>query len=528
MLSFGWQRIFLTMLAGALGALAMPPLFGLPALFLAIPLLIWMIDGVETQQARAAWFGVSFQIGFAFGFGFFVIALHWVGAAFLVDGGLLLVAMPFAVLALAGVMALFWAIAVRVAYFFWSRSAWRIFALAASLGVAEFARGHVLTGFPFDLLGYSLTANDMMMQATSLVGVYGLTPIAVMIAAAPALIWPADERTWSARLAPFFLSILVLASQMAYGQWRLSAVAPTPDQNVTLRIVQPVIDQATKWQPQARSFITDQLFSLSQLQIGPNDSGLLEVDLLIWPEAALPYYLSEEPGIFSRLARLLPPATSLVMGVPRRAVFADDTTHAYNSIMVIDSEGEIAQTYDKTHLVPIGEFLPFKNLFAQLGLSQFVPGLEGWEHGLHRRVLNIEGLPSFLPLICYEVLFSGDLGAENSDAQFMLNVTNDGWFDGSIGPLQHFHHARVRAVEEGLPLVRAANSGVSAVIDSYGRIIASAGSGEIGVIDATLPGRLEGTLFQTVRHWPFLLIVLLGFALALVGKRTKDDNKSHF
>lgn len=534
MLSFGWQRFFLTMFAGAIGALAMPPFFGLPALFLSIPLLIWMLDGVESQKARKAWFGVSFSLGFAYGLGFFTVALHWIGAAFFVDGGPLLFVMPFAVLALAGTMALFWGVAVRLAYLFWSRSAWRIFALAASLSVAEFVRGHVLTGFPFDLLGYSLTANDMMMQATSLVGVYGLTPLVVMMASTPALIWPDDERTWSVRLAPFFLGLVLLVSQMAYGQWRLSAEAPIPSQDVSLRqglslrIVQPAIDQATKWQPSARSFITDQLFSLSQSQVGPNDGGLFEVDLLIWPEAALPYYLTDEPGIFSRFARLLPPNTSLVLGVPRRELFADDSARAYNSIMVVDSEGEIAQTYDKTHLVPVGEFLPFKNLFAQFGLTQFVPGIEGWEHGLSRRVLDVEGLPSFLPLICYEAIFSGDLGTQNGAPEFILNVTNDAWFDGSIGPDQHFHHARVRAVEEGLPMVRAANSGVSGVIDAYGRIVAMAANGEVGVIHATLPGRLDGTLFQTVRHWPFLVFVFLGFALAFIGKRANSDKKSHF
>jgi len=501
--------------AGALAGLSMPPLFFLLALFVAMPLWVWALDGAEIETGWGRVFGAAFQIGFFFGLGYFLVALYWIGAAFLVDGGWMLALMPLAILALAALMALFWGLASALAHLFWSPSTTRILALGASLSAAEFVRGHIFTGFPFDLIGYALTSNEMLMQTASLVGVYGLTFIAVMLAFVPALIWPADERPLSIRLVPFFAALLVVAAQLGYGNWRLSTTQLKPQRDIRLRLVQPAIAQSVKWLPGSRDFILNRLVSLSETKSGPDNKGLSGVTYLIWPEAALPFFLADYPQALVRIADMLPTGTVLLTGAPRRGFSAGNERADYNSILAINSAGEVVSSYDKTHLVPFGEYLPFKSLFAKFGLRQFVPGLDGWSAGETRNVLRPDGKPGFLPLICYEAVFSGDLGAQINEAGFILNITNDAWFDGSIGPLQHFYHARLRALEHGVPMVRVANSGVSAAIDPLGRITNFLGSGEVGVMDVTLSEPVAPTLFSKLTNWPFLAALLLSFVLVV-------------
>lgn len=526
MLSHGWRRFVLLLLSGALAGLSVPPLFILPALFVAMPIWVWCLDGAERRSSWRRLFGPAFRIGFAFGLGYFLVAIHWLGAAFFVDGGWLLAVMPLAVLGLAAVLAIFWGFASALAFLFWSQGASRVLALAASLTLMEFARGHLFTGFPFDLLGYALTANTQMMQLASVTGIYGLTAIAAFIALLPALIWPRDDRGLTRRLVPFFTIVTVLAGQIAYGEYRLRSTVIEERTDIKLRLIQPAISQAQKWQTDSRDFIMERLLSLSTTTIGPGEDGILGVTQVIWPESAMPFFLVEQPEELARISRMLPLGKHLVTGAPRREFSAGSESAAFNAVMIINADGEVISSYDKTHLVPFGEYLPFENLFARIGVTQFVPGNEGWDKGDARRVLSSPGAPAFLPLVCYEVIFSGALGEVLSDAEYILNLTNDGWFDGSIGLRQHFHHARLRAVEEGIALVRVANTGITALVDPLGRIIASTRPGEVAVLDVVPPYRLQSTPFQTTRHWPTLAIlglVLLGLAIRqrFSSRRTK-------
>lgn len=516
MLAFGWRRDLMLFATGLLAGFSVPPFFALPVLFIAFPVWVWSLDGAESLSGWRRLFGPAFRIGFFFGLGYFLVALHWLGAAFFVDGGILLFVMPFAILALCAVLALFWGLASAIAHLVWSPSPLRIFALAATLSAAEFARGHVLTGFPFDLLGYTLTANELMMQAAALIGVYGLTFMVILIAMTPALIWPAEERGLATRLAPFVLAVGAIAVQVGYGQVRLQNTELTDRDDMRVRMIQSVIDQSVKWQPGSREFIVDRLISLSETQTGPDNPGLEGITHLIWPEAALPFYLSEYPEALSRFARMLPEGTVLFTGAPRHETLGGDGD--FNSIIALDTEAELVAAYDKQHLVPVGEFLPFKSLFAAIGLRQFVPGLEGWLHGTAPRLMAPEGSPALLPLICYEAVFPGQLGPHLDEAEALLNVTNDAWFDGSVGPQQHFHHARLRAVESGLPMIRVANSGITAMIDPLGRVTGQVTEGEIGLIDTNVPQRLEPTLFDRWGHWPFLVALLGSAGLALIGR----------
>jgi apolipoprotein N-acyltransferase len=522
MLSHGWRRFLLLLVAGAIAGLSVPPFFILPALFVAMPIWVWALDGAERLKGWRRLFGPAFSIGFAFGLGYFLVAFHWLGAAFFVDGGWVLAAMPPAILFLAALIALFWGLASALAHLFWSHGWVRILTLSAWLAGAEFVRGHILTGFPFDLLGYSLTGTDEMMQLTSVIGVYGLTFLAPLLAMTPALVWPADGRALSRRLAPLFLALLVIAAQLGYGWNRLAGTQTTERQDMALRLVQPLVLEHADFGNVDPVALIDRLLMLSDMRMNPNDQGLADVTHLVWPESSLPFFLETYPEALARIARLLPEQTTLIAGVPRRPYELGEAAAAeppYNSVVAIDTQGEVVASYDKAHLVPFGEYLPFAGFFAQLGIKQFVPGADGWSQGdVRRRLLGLPSAPAPLVLVCYEIIFSGDLG-EVAGAQFLLNVTNDAWFDGSIGPAQHAHHARLRAVEEGMSLVRAANTGLTFATDPLGRITAELAPGEMAALDVRPHQRLDATVFQSLRHWPFLIAVVAGILAGFVASR---------
>ncbi|QQR38942.1 apolipoprotein N-acyltransferase [Devosia rhizoryzae] len=522
MLSQGWRRFLLLLVAGAIAGLSVPPLFILPALFVAMPVWIWALDGAERGKGWRRIFSPAFTIGFAFGWGYFIVAFHWLGAAFFVDGGWIIGAMPFAIAALAALIAVFWGFGSAFAHLFWSHGWTRIITFSAWLAAAEFARGHVLTGFPFDLLGYSLTGSDEMMQLTSVIGIYGVTYLAPLLASVPALVWPADDRSWSRRLAPLFLALFVIAAQLGYGYNRLAGTISTERQDIAMRLVQPLVYEHADFGNVDPVALVDRLLMLSDMRMDPTDQGLGDITHLVWPESSLPFFLESYPDALARIARLLPEQTTLIAGVPRLPYELDGARTGeppFNSVVAIDTEGEIVASYDKAHLVPFGEFLPFATFFRQIGITQFVPGVDGWSAGdVRRRVLALPNAPAALVLVCYEIIFSGDLGASGS-AQFMLNPTNDAWFDGSIGPAQHAHHARVRAVEEGMSLIRAANTGLTFATDPVGRITAELAPGQMAALDVRPHQRLNGTIFTRVRHWPFLIAVIAGMLIGLVASR---------
>jgi apolipoprotein N-acyltransferase len=238
---------------------------------------------------------------------------------------------------------------------------------------------------------------------------------------------------------------------------------------------------------------------------------------VVWPESAFPFYLSENPEALARIARMLPVGTSLVTGAPWLDPEDRTGSTAFNAMLAINFEGEITSSYAKTHLVPFGEYLPFAGIWEQFGLKQFVPGSDGWTSGSARRLMSANNGLKFLPLVCYEAIFSGDLFSSNQseteDADYILNVTNDGWFDGSIGGAQHFNHALLRAVEEGKTLIRVANTGITAAVDPLGRVYANITPGEVGLVDIIPARALEATFFSKWRHWPLFFVlasVLMG------------------
>jgi apolipoprotein N-acyltransferase len=525
MLSYGWRRFVLLFIAGIVAATSAPPLFFLPALFVAMPILVWCLDGAERMRGWRRLLSPAFVIGFAFGLGYFTAALHWLGAAFLQEGGVYLLLMPFAILGLAAILALFWAVATGVAHLFWSGGALRVLGLAGALAIAEYARGHLFSGFPFDLLGYALTANDEMMQLASIVGVYGLTFLAALASMTIALIWPADERGLVARLVPFFLAVALIAGQVGYGNWRLTNTPVSQREDMKVRLAQPMILDHADWTLADPANVMDRLISLSE-----SGTGLAGVTHLVWPESVFPFFLQDYPDALARIARMLPPGTTLLTGAPR-APLADELAQdvenpGYNAILAINTDGEIVGSYDKSHLVPFGEYLPLADFWKLFGLRQFVPGTNGWAPGDGRRLQQIPGTPAYLALVCYEAVFPNDIG-DVTKAEFILNITNDAWFDGSVGPSQHAHHARIRSVETGLPMLRASNSGTTIVTDPLGRIVARLAEQEVAAIDVVPHHRLDGeTLYTMLGDWPFWGASALALLLGYFGSRRERATRA--
>ncbi|MDQ0325310.1 apolipoprotein N-acyltransferase [Rhodopseudomonas julia] len=486
-LSWGWRRRGIAFSAGAVSALAQAPFFLFPLLWLTLPVLVLLIDGAVSSRfsGRTGRSMAAFGTGWWFGFGYFLAGLWWVGSAFLVEADQFGWLMPFAVVLLPAGLAILWGLGVVAARLIWSGSGWRIFALAFGLGGAEWLRGHLFTGFPWNAIGYALTAGEVMMQSASLANVYALSFLAVVIFSAPITLLTGERRRYVAPL----LSVAVVLALAAYGLSRLGSASDATVPDINLRIVQPAVDQAQKWLPENRNRVFQDYLTLSA------EAGRHPLDgetLVVWPETALPFILTDEPGALAAIGRLLPQGAHLVTGAARLENEPDGSRRVFNSIYLIDSDGTIVGSYDKVHLVPFGEYLPLQDLLDRIGLQQLSLLGGGFSSGTRRRTLTLPSAPPFVPLICYEIIFPGEILVDDgSRPGFILNVTNDAWFGHTPGPYQHLHQARVRAVEEGLPVVRAANTGISAIIDSYGRIRVSAKLGTKTFIDGGLPEAAE-------------------------------------
>jgi apolipoprotein N-acyltransferase len=514
-LAWGFKRAAIALIAGALSALAMAPFNAWPLLFLTFPVAVWLIDG----SAAGRWRGVpaAAMAGFWFGLGYFVPGLYWIGNAFLVDAPTFAWLMPFAVLGLPAYLALFTAFGFGLARLIWTRDASRVLALAISLTVGEWLRGHVLSGFPWNAFGYALTEPLALAQAASLIGLWGMTFLAVAIFASPAVLIDGSSRGRKPWIAPV-TAISVLAVMGIYGAVRLS-LESTAFTGVKLRIMQPNLQQDVKFNYSAKAEVMQKYLTLSDRASGPQSTGVKDAHILIWPESAFPFFLTREADAMAQIAGLLPKGTVLITGSVRAPDVPPGVriTRAYNSIYTIDHDGSVLSVYDKLHLVPFGEYLPFQDLMEKLGFVQLTKVQGGFIPGTRRRSMEIPDAPRALPLICYEAIFPGDVAAGDDRPGWIVNLTNDGWFGISTGPHQHLQQARLRAVEEGLPVVRAANTGISAVIDPSGRIVAQLGLGLEGVLDANLPAALPPTVYARLGDIP--AAVIMAAALLLVFRR---------
>ena len=515
-LAWGWRRAAIAFAAGALSTLALPPFDLWPVLFLTFPVLVWLVDGAAAGRYGGVLAAAA--TGWWFGFGYFLAGLYWIGHAFLVDAKTFGWLLPFAVTALPAGLAVFTAAGLALARALWTRGPTRILALALALTTTEWLRGHLLTGFPWNVFGYALTGPLVMAQTAALIGIWGLTFVAVTIFATPSVLAD-DSADTRRRWIPLLLGVLVLAAMAAYGTFRLARTPTVFVSDVRLRIMQPNLQQDVKFNYAAKQSVMDHYVALSDRSTGPQSTGVRDATHLIWPESAFPFLLTREPEALAQIANLLPPGTVLITGAARAAEGVPNSARprAFNSVYVIDHDGSILSVYDKVHLVPFGEYLPFQSFFEKFGLMQLtkVPG--GFTAGDRRRALAVPRAPLLLPLVCYEIIFPGEAVPTGERPGWLLNLTNDAWFGMSSGPYQHFQHARVRAIEEGLPLVRAANTGISAVVDPLGRIVKMLPLGVEDVLDAPLPQPVSPPPYLKMREAP--LIVMFGIVIAMIIRR---------
>jgi len=525
-LSWGWKRAGIALAAGVFSTLAMAPFNAWPVLFLTFPVVVWLIDGAGAGRWRgvpaAAW------TGWWFGLGYFVVGLYWIGEAFLVDADVFAWLMPFAVLGLPAYLAVFTAIGFALARLLWTRGATRILALAISLTAGEWLRSVTLTGFPWNTFGYALTEPLALAQTASLIGLWGMTFLAVAIFASPVVLidgtsgerksWIGKswiDRSWIAPAA----ALAVLAVMGVFGIVRLSHAPTRFVPKVKLRIMQPDLQQDLKFNYSAKAAVMQKYLTLSDRSTGPQSTGVRDVTVLIWPESAFPFFLTREADAMAQIAALLPKGSVLITGSVRAPDQPPGTriTRAYNSIYVIDHDGNVLSVYDKLHLVPFGEYLPFQDWMEAVGFQQLTKVQGGFIPGTVRRPMEIPGAPRALPLICYEAIFPDAVAARGDRPGWIVNLTNDGWFGMSTGPYQHLQQARLRAIEQGLPVVRAANTGISAVIDPLGRDVARLGLGIEGVLDSALPSAISPTVYARTGDIP--AAIMIAIALILVIRR---------
>jgi apolipoprotein N-acyltransferase len=504
----GWRRRPRTsaLLLGALAVLTLPP-FHLYPLLLAFAGLLDLLRRTERRLQ-------AFVLGWCFGFAHFLLGLYWIGIAFFTDAERFGVFAVPAVLLLCAYLACFPALAAWLTVLYrWQSPIASALVLALAWTALEVARGLLFGGFPWNLIGYAFAQSTAISQLAALTGVHGLSLLAVTIGALPAAWLERSERpAWEPLAAGGALLIAIWAG----GALRLADAQGEPNPAVRLRLVQGNIEQHQKWRPEARAEAFRRHLALS---VERPDA----VTHIIWPESAAPYPLEREPLARRMIGEVVPPQGLLLTGGERYDLSSEPPL-AWNSLFVIDDAGAIRARYDKRDLVPFGEFLPLRDVLSGLGLQKLTHGSIDFQAGPGRETIKLPGLPPFSPLICYEAIFSGGVVDPNVRPEWLLNITNDAWFGRSTGPYQHFAMARMRAIEEGLPLVRSANTGISAVIDPWGRVQAELGLGETGVLDAALPRPLpEATPFArtgpVIVVVPALLLALL--ALLLEARRRR-------
>jgi len=464
-LLWGWRRALVAFAAGALATLAQAPFDFFAACLVSFPVLVWLMDGAVVE-GRARLLGrlkPAFSVGWWFGFGYFLTGLWWVGNALLVEAESFAWALPLAIVVLPAGLAIFYGLAASLARLFWSNGIGRIFALAFGFGVAEWLRAVVLTGFPWNAIGYAAMPTSLLMQPASVAGLYGMNALAVFVFAMPALL--ASRR--HVRIGALLVVVLV-AADITFGMFRPEPVAD--GRTMAVRIVQPSIDQSEKWNAAVR----DRIFkTYLDMTVAPPAEGKRRPTVIVWPETAVPFLFTDRPDALAALGAALEDGQILLAGAVRSEGSAGESGEAryYNSIVAINDRGEIVGASDKMHLVPFGEYLPFEKLLTRLGMKKIVSTPLSFSEGTERRLLDLPGGVRALPLICYEAIFPGEVGPSVTGADVILNVTNDAWYGDTPGPYQHFRQAQLRAVEYGRPLIRAANNGISAVVAPDGRIL---------------------------------------------------------
>jgi apolipoprotein N-acyltransferase len=491
-----WQAWLVCFLAGAASALAFAPMNAFYVLPLTLPLLYLLLDAASSRRG-------SVLRGFFFGYGYAMAGTYWIAYALAVDIERFGWLIPISTLGLSAVMA--WPYALLGVLFWWRRSGDAFADLLRFLVLwvlLEYARSLGMFGFPWNLLGYAALPSLSISQLAAFTGPYGLSLLVLAVALVPlAWIKPGISR----RMAGAY-SLLVVGLLLASVSMGAARIPPEVEVSGTrLRLVQPNIPQRMKWTQEGR---IQSLRVHAQLSQQPSETPDGIPPTIIWSETAMPFTLYPESVWPSRLSGMLPPGRTLITGAVR-AETRGLKLNIWNSIVVIEN-GIQRAAYDKHQLVPFGEFVPLRSV---LPLEKITPGSIDFSRGVGAGYFRLGALPPYSALVCYEVIFPWIAIDAGRRPAWLLNVTNDAWYGDSPGPYQHFATSRFRAIEQGLPMVRVANTGISGIIDPYGRVVQALPLGTQGVMDGSLPQPAPATPYGRYHEWP-MAVLLLGLWLA--------------
>jgi apolipoprotein N-acyltransferase len=495
------RRLGFAALIGVIAALGLAPVGWWAITLLALMATPAVFLSAKSQRQAAL-------IGWVLGLGWFLPALVWIVEPFLVDIATHGWMAPFVLMLFSGGMALFWAVAFWGAFRLGLTPLFQVIALVLTLSLAEFARAYVLTGFPWAALA-QIWVNTKASMLLAWIGPHGLAflTLAVPFGAGHVL-------TTIRQVVPQIIAIFSMAAicgGVIYFDYA-SKGQTSRVTDATIRLIQPNAPQHQKWDPDYIPIFFQRSIDFTA---APPSSGQLQPDLIVWPETSIPMVLHAADPAFDVIADAAQ-GTPVVAGIQRRV-----GPRLYNSLVYLDGDGKVAASYDKHHLVPFGEYVPLGDIASMFGWHGLASGEgDGFSAGPGARVISLGALGDALPLICYEAVFPQDVGGTSKRPKFLLLITNDAWFGNYSGPYQHLAQAQMRAIEQGLPMIRAANTGISAMIDPLGRITSFLPLGTAGYIDARLPAPLPPTLYSKTGDLPMFVFLLIA-ALCLIGLQHK-------
>lgn len=498
-----FQRIVLSAALGAVSAFSFAPYSLWPLMLISLALLILLLDAGQNHIEAAG-------LGWIFGFFQFFISLFWISASFKFQAGMPAWAGFLAVGALAAYLSIYPALALWLAARFWSRTSTRVLIFATSWTAAEWLRGHLLTGFPWNSVAQIWSDTPIVLQSIRVIGPYGLTLFTVALFASVAL---TAEFTIPARRLMLLMSASALAV-VADGWWRLHSDPVMPVGGFRVHLIQANVRQDMEADPKRQLAILELYERLTSNAL--RERGIAPV---IWPETAVEFDIEgDEPGR-ARLARVIGPSGLLILGAVGRHLGPNsEFLGARNSMLVLDGSGNVRAVYDKTKLVPFGEYLPGAKIISRFGISSVAAGSTRFVPGTGSVTLA-PGIAPFSPAICYEIIFPGRVIPYRARPDWILNISNDAWFGETWGPYQHFAQARLRAVEEGVSVVRSTPTGISGVIDPYGRVVARTHLGQRVVLSAIVPASLAPTPYSVAGDYLFFGLLIAVGAVGLVGAR---------
>ncbi len=479
-------RSFFAFLLGSVLVLALPPYFILPIIFLGFSGFFVLLQKAECPKQ-------AFWNGWAFGFGYFLFGFYWVSNSMLVDAEKFAWLIPFAVCLIPAISAIFTGAACFCAYHLKRDSHLRNILIFAGLWTfMEILRGDI-TQFPWNFVGYmwlSPFTDFNIAQYASFFGVFGLSFLLVITGCLPILMY---HRCWKS----FGLIVITLTLMAIFSDQPKEILTST---NATIRIVQPNITQKEKHNPNKQfDILIKQLKMTSTMPEGENPN------IVIWPEASINYLIEDDAKLREMMADAMPPNSLIAVGAMRIKP-TDNKNKVFNSLFVVNKQAKIEAFYDKSTLVPFGEFVPMQRYLPFI--NKITQGSEGFSTGDGVQTISLEGHPSFSPLICYEIAFPTHVIDKNHRPDYIMNITNDSWFGNSSGPYQHLNIARMRAIEERIPVLRVASTGISAVIDASGNVISSIPLNEEKVLDVKLP-RYSKEIIGMYSNYGNIIIILL-------------------